>query len=286
MQRLFGSRFAGHLSHAIGQVADVRVPSRVLRPVIKAYSLAVGVEMDGVIEPTGGFESFGDFFVRRLRSEVRPLCLDRDAVIYPSDGRLVGQGPISSDGDACFSIKGQQYDITQLLGTDDAGESYGSGEFAVIYLHPRDYHRVHVPADGRLVRTRHIPGHRFPVAPWSERRVPGLYGKNERVVFELELGSGGKLALVMVAAFGVGNIETPYAPRIDRHEMSTRELKPPTEVVRGDDLGAFRLGSTVVMIWSAGALRIDRPFEPGVVQYGTRMGILGGEGGDRGAEQR
>jgi len=116
MQRLFGSRFAGPLSHAIGQLADVRVPARVLRPVIKAYSLALGVELDGVIEPSGGFESFGDFFVRRLRSEMRPLCQDRGALICPSDGRLVGFGPIAGDGTERFTIKGQEYELGLLLG--------------------------------------------------------------------------------------------------------------------------------------------------------------------------
>lgn len=284
MQRLFGSRLAGHLSHAIGHVADVRVPSRLLRPVLRAYSMALRVDLDGVIEPSGGFESFGDFFVRRLRSEVRPVCQDRGALICPSDGRLVGYGPIADDGAARFEIKGQVYELQQLLGTAAASEVFAGGEFAVIYLHPRDYHRVHVPADARLVRTRHIPGARFPVASWSERRVSGIYGRNERLVFELELADGGRLALVMVAAFGVGNIETPFAPSPAPDRTTERALDPPAVLSRGEDLGAFRLGSTVVLAWSAGAFLLDRPLEVGTVRYGTRIGVVQGSGKDRTAE--
>jgi phosphatidylserine decarboxylase len=207
-------------------------------------------------------------------------------MIWPSDGRLVGFGPISGDGASRFAIKGQTYELDQLLGRDGANEQYADGEFAVVYLHPRDYHRVHVPADGALRCTRHIPGHRFPVAPWSEKRVQGIYGKNERLVFELELTNRTRFALVMVAAFGVGNIETPFAPVVSRDSATKRDFEPPVDVARGDDLGAFRLGSTVVLLWSRGAVTFDRSLELGVIRYGTRMGVIQDAERVHGAENR
>jgi len=265
------------LSHALGHVADIRMPSALLRPVIKAYSIVLRVETAEIVEPEGGFESFGDFFVRRLRPDVRPICGDRDALVCPSDGELVASGSIEGDRATTINVKGNEYDVHQLLGGAAAEVDFAGGGFLVIYLHPRDYHRVHAPIDGELVGVCHVPGKRFPVAAWSERRVKGIYGLNERMVYVIEPKGGGKLAVVMVAAFGVGNIETPFAP-IEGSGNGSAEVRcfePRIGLSRGDDLGAFRLGSTVVMAWTRGTVEVDpRPGE-GRVVMGGRIGRLG-----------
>ncbi|MBW2279064.1 MAG: phosphatidylserine decarboxylase, partial [Deltaproteobacteria bacterium] len=208
MLKLYGTRAANRLSHALGHVADIRMPSALLRPVIKAYSFALGVETDEMVEPDGGFESFGDFFVRRLRPDVRPICGDRDALLCPSDGEVVDDGVVDGGDKTTITVKGNEYSVDHLLGGAAADVDFSGGGYLVVYLHPRDYHRVHAPVDGELAGVCHVPGKLFPVASWSERRVKGIYGKNERMVYVLEPGSGGTLAVVMVAAFGVGNIDT------------------------------------------------------------------------------
>jgi phosphatidylserine decarboxylase len=273
------------LSHVLGHVADFRMPSALLRPVISAYSFALGVETGEMVEPEGGFESFGDFFVRRLRPDVRPICGDRDALICPADGLVVDQGAVDDAAGTTIEIKGVHYDVGQLIGGAADQEDFSGGGYLVIYLHPRDYHRVHSPVDGELAGVCHVPGKLFPVASWSERRVKGIYGKNERMVYVLMPTCGGTLVVVMVAAFGVGNIDTPFAPigRAGNGESTTRCFEPRIDLRRGDDLGAFRLGSTVVMIWTRGAFEVDPgPGESRVVM-GSRIGRLGAPAGGAGS---
>jgi phosphatidylserine decarboxylase len=289
MLRLYGTRLAGHLSHALGQVADIRVPGAILRPMIKAYSLAFRIEMDDVLEPEGGFECFGDFFVRRLRPDVRPICNDRGALIAPADGEVVDSGLVDGGQGTSVEIKGNSYNLDQLLGGAGGGAQYADGGgYLVIYLHPRDYHRVHSPVDGELTSVSHIPGKLFPVAAWSERRIPGIYGKNERMVFTIAPTSGGMISIVMVAAFGVSNIETPFAPlgRSANGRTTVRTFEPLIRIARGDDLGAFRLGSTVVLIWTPGAVELDEAVTDGRVRVGSRIGSIGTDAGNTGAREQ
>lgn len=287
MLRLYGTRVATRLSQALGQVADIRVPSAFLKPVIKAYSIALGVETEEVLEPEGGFESFGDFFVRRLRPDVRPICGDRDALLCPSDGEVVDVGAIEGEGSTTITVKGNEYSVEHLLGGAASEVDFSGGGYLVIYLHPRDYHRVHSPVDGELDGVCHVPGKLFPVASWSERRVRGIYGKNERMVYVLRPSTGGTLVVVMVAAFGVGNIDTPFAP-VDHSgngESATRCFEPQIGLSRGDEIGAFRLGSTVVMTWTRGAVEIDGDLQSGRVVMGSRIGRLGTDADGAGSQE-
>ncbi len=278
VERLFNSRFAGYVNRAIGVAADVRVPGALLRPIINAYILGMGVDETDIFEPPGGFACFGDFFARQLKSGARPVCEDPGAMVSPSDGEIVGFGEITDGVESTFTIKGDTYSIDRLLRERDAGERYSGGGYMVIYLSPRDYHRVHSAVDGDLRNVRHIPGARFSVAPWSAKRIDGIYEKNERMVFDFSLAGGGALSLVMVAAFGVANIETKYAPPLGKSYPTAREIDPVIPIARGDELGAFRLGSTVVLLWTAGAAKVDEGLQTGRISQGRRMGTTGVKG--------
>ena len=278
LHRLFDSGLAGRVSHALGIAADLPIPRRVLDPLIGAYSLAVGVDGNDVDVPPGGFPSFGDFFARRLKTGARPVEAGAGVFVSPCDGAIAAQGTADGDGGGAsiFRIKGNDYDADELLGACGEGVRFKGGGYLVVYLHPRDYHRVHAPCRGALARVRHVPGARFPVAPWSEKRVPLLYKRNERVVFFFELGQGGALALVMVSAMGVGNIASPHAPIPAPSGETTRALAPPLELAAGDEVGAFRLGSTVVLLWSAGAVHLGEKVAVGQrVLQGQGFGALG-----------
>jgi phosphatidylserine decarboxylase len=283
MERLFATYLARSASRIMGRVATTPLPGGVLRPLIGAYALGLGVSMDEIEEPSGGFRSFGEFFGRRLRTGARPVCAEDGALVSPCDGEILSFGDITETAGCSFAIKGSRYDIGALLGSPEAAPVFGGGGYLVVYLHPRDYHRVHMPADGVLLRVRHIPGTLYPVNGWLDGRVDEILGKNERMVFHIELPAGGELALVMVAAFGVGNIDTRFSPgpRL-RHDVSReRDFEPPVPLDRGAEIGAFMLGSTVVLLWTEGAFELV----PGLVRCATAMGRkLGQVGGP--AEER
>ena len=281
LHRLFDSGLAERVSRALGIAADLPLPQRVLEPLIDVYSLAVGVDERDIEVPPGGFPTFGDFFARRLKTGARPIADGADAFASPCDGAIAAGGAADGDGSTVFRIKGSDYGADELLGGCGEGARFAGGGYLVVYLHPRDYHRVHAPCSGVLARVRHVPGARFPVAPWSEKRVPLLYQKNERVIFFFELRGGGTLALVMVSAMGVGNIASPHAPPPAPTGETTRALTPPLVLGTGDEVGAFRLGSTVVLLWSAGAVRLDAGFATGRrVLQGQGLGTLGTIGFD------
>jgi phosphatidylserine decarboxylase len=259
----------------MGMLSELRAPSALLGPAIRAYSFGVGVDTDGVMVPPGGFTCFGDFFARRLEPEARPLPVEDDILLCPSDGKLASFGFVEKGRNPTFLIKGYTYDLSTLLGSAGSAARFSNGGgYAVNYLHPRDYHRVHSPAACSLLSVRHIPGTRYPVAPWSERRIEGIYGKNERMVFELELPGGAPVTLVMVAAYGVSNIASDLAPEPDRISSTERAFDPPAALAAGEDIAAFRLGSTVVLLWGTGAVELEDDLTIGRVLMGQRLGRI------------
>ncbi|MDJ0762433.1 MAG: archaetidylserine decarboxylase [Myxococcota bacterium] len=276
MERLFATDGARLVSRMIGRVARIPLPQKILTPIIGAYALGMGVDVEEAEAPIGGFRCFGEFFGRQLRPGARPISTDADAMISPCDGAIVGFGETGPGKKTAFHIKDSTYTPDELLGAQKAGNTYEGGGHLVIYLHPRDYHRVHAPAAGTLTRLRHIPGARYPVNDWFQNRVTGILGKNERMVFQIDLPAGGGLSLIMVAAFGVGNIETQYplgstfGPAVPRE----RDFDPAIAMQRGDELGAFLLGSTVVLLWSKGAVTLDQEITKGRIAMGRRLGRI------------
>ena len=289
MERLFNNRLARVAQGAIRAAAETRLPPVVLEPAIQVYARMLSVDLEEARVPDGGFASFAEFFARRLRHDVRPVSDDRDAVVAPCDGEVVDAGEVRAGASPRMAIKGSVYGVGELLGDEDEAEDFDGGVYQVFYLHPRDYHRVHVPADGALERVRHVPGTRFPVADWAERRIAGVFGRNERLVFRFET-RGRPLAVVMVAAFGVGDLASPYlatarAPRGRGAAITARELAPPARLTRGDELGAFRLGSTVVVLGGRDAYRPVEDLVGRRVRFGGRVGTLGEARGPRDGER-
>jgi phosphatidylserine decarboxylase len=274
IEQVFTTNFAHSASHLVGKFARLQLPPFLVKRIISAYAVATGASVFEAEEPSGGFKSLSDFFGRRLRPGMRLICEDEGALISPSDGRIVGFGTLEPNGSSTFCIKGSQYNLDALLGANGSGDTYFGGGYSVIYLHPRDYHRVHVPTDALLTSVRHVPGARYPVNSLLEGRVDGIYEKNERVVFHFRLPSGGDFALIMVAAFGVGNIETPYGSGLLKNYQTCCEdtMDPPVSLFRGNDLGVFLLGSTVVLLWSQGSFQIDKEIALGPIAMGNRLG--------------
>jgi phosphatidylserine decarboxylase len=273
IEKALGSQAAVGMSRVMGHLADIPLPKRILKPVTDLYTLTLGVDETDTVYPEDERFPFNRFFGRRLESEARPIDPAPDALTSPCDGQIVAMGRIDSE-DVSFSIKSSKYTVASLLGTETTPKSYVDGAYAVIYLHPRDYHRVHVPFDGTLTTARHIPGSRFPVTSWCEKLVDNIYDKNERMVFMTALPSDASLAVIMVAALGVGNMETAYDPGVDPRQAVCRErhFDPPIALERGRELGAFLVGSTVVLLGSNGAIELDERLEWGPIKMGQKIG--------------
>jgi phosphatidylserine decarboxylase len=193
------------------------------------------------VEPST-YASFDEFFTRPLRAGAR--IVEAARVVSPADGRLVQAGTV--DSASRVSVKGHDYHVGELLGDFDAAQRYSGGEFAVVYLSPRDYHRVHSPVTGSLQLVRYMPGDLFPVNAIGERHVPRLYVRNERVALFIDTEFG-RVAVVMVGAMIVGRISVTDIGRVV--SPGDHPVAPPRAVSAGDELGMFHLGSTVVLLF-------------------------------------
>ena len=233
-----------------------------------------GVNMAEAAHPdTASYTSFNEFFTRPLKAGARPLA--EAAFVSPVDGAISQCGRI--EGDRIFQAKGHDYTTRALVGGDAAlAAQYEGGEFATLYLSPRDYHRIHMPCAGRLVRMVHVPGDLFSVNPVTARGVPGLFARNERVVCEFE-GEHGPFVLVLVGATIVGSMATVWhgvvnPPRSGvlrewRYEMGNIAL------AQGEEMGRFLLGSTVVMLFPKGVMRFNADWTPArSIRMGEAMG--------------
>ncbi|HVH45631.1 MAG TPA: archaetidylserine decarboxylase [Labilithrix sp.] len=236
----------------MGRLADYAWPEPVGKAVVNLYCRAYGVELDEC-RKASGFTSFDEFFTRELRVGARQMPDDPRVIVSPADGRVDSIGPI--DGRA-FHVKGRPYRVDELLGDEDEARRYAGGSGCVVYLSPRDYHRVHAPVNGDISVVRSMPGDYYPVNAIGVRHVHNLFVRNRRVAIAIDTppASGlGRVTVVMVAAMVVGRITVTG---IDERDVpfGVHELARPLHVERGDEVGIFRLGSTAVIF-----------FEPGVV---------------------
>jgi phosphatidylserine decarboxylase len=222
------------------------------------------------------FPTFNAFFTRELADGARPLDPDPNAFVSPSDGRISECGRITND--RILQAKGHHFSIRALLGGDAAAAEFANGFFHTIYLAPRDYHRVHMPLSGTLQRMIHVPGRVFSVSPATVRQVPNLFARNERVVSLFDTAHG-PLALVLVGAMLVssmatvwaGQITPPRARKITRGDWSRRNIT----LQRGQEMGRFNMGSTVILLLPPAAVSSLEAFESGdPVLMGQKLGRL------------
>lgn len=251
------------LSRAVGRLCERELPPRVAEVASKIYAKAYGVNLEEADPEQGPYESFDAFFTRRLRRGAR--VVEDVSLVSPSDGRLVAAGDVTPDGS--IVVKGRPYDVAELCGSRDQAQQYRGGEYAVIYLHPRDYHRVHSPVDGAVTQVRSMAGDLFPVNAIGERHVPRLFVRNQRVNIVVESEALGTVSVIMVGATIVGRITTT-ALGGDRTPVGEHPINPPLAVRRGDELGTFHLGSTVVLLLP-GSGRLSRAAGP--VLYGESL---------------
>ena len=238
--------------------------------IIRRFVAKYGVDMTEAAEPDiARYASFNDFFTRALAPGARPLATAD--LVSPVDGAISQFGAIA--GDQIFQAKGHRYSTTALVGGDAAlAASFENGHFATLYLSPKDYHRIHMPCAGKLVRMIHVPGDLFSVNPTTARGVPGLFARNERVVCVFD-GERGPWVLVLVGATIVGSMATVWHGIVNPPRPGTvrdwRYEERDVPLAQGEEMGRFLLGSTVVLLFPPGPLQ----FNPAWVKGGAiRMG--------------
>ena len=240
--------------------------------IIRRFVAKYGVNMDEALDSDiSSYKSFNDFFTRALKPGARPLA-DAD-LICPVDGAISQFGAIEHD--QIFQAKGHHYSTTAVVGGDAAlAAQFQNGSFATIYLSPKDYHRIHMPCDGRLTRMIYVPGDLFSVNPTTARGVPGLFARNERVVCVFD-SPHGPFALILVGATIVGSMATVWhgvvnPPRVaDVREWHYTAAGQSVDLERGEEMGRFLLGSTVVMLFPKPALQFNPEWAAG---RGVRLG--------------
>ncbi len=242
---------------------------------IRWFVQKYGVNMDEALNPDiTSYASFNDFFTRPLRDGARPLA--KADFICPVDGAISQTGEI--DDHQIFQAKGHNFSTTALVGGDATlAAQFQHGSFANLYLSPKDYHRLHMPCDGRLTRMIYVPGALFSVNPTTARGIPGLFARNERVVCVFESPEHGTFVSVLVGATIVGSMETVWHGVVN--PTRTGELREwrydDQQIVlkKGEEMGRFLLGSTIVMLFKKGTISFNPEWAP---ERGVRLGEVMG----------
>lgn len=263
-----------HLTLLAGRIARARGGAMTTR-LIRWFVARYGVDMSEAANPdVASYASFNDFFSRSLRKGIRPLA--SADFICPVDGAISQVGAI--DDHHIVQAKGHRFTTTELIGGDGTlAATFRHGGFANLYLSPRDYHRLHMPCAGRLVRMRYIPGSLFSVNPVTAQGVPNLFARNERLVCVFESSEHGTFVMVLVGATIVGSMATVWHGIVkpERTATPTEWHYADQEIVleQGEEMGRFLLGSTIVMLFRQGTIIFDESWKPArPVRLGERMG--------------
>ncbi len=265
------------LTALVYRLARVSVPpakNALIRGFLKLYDVQLDEVRGRVPED---FRTFNDFFIRELEEGARPVDPDARAIVSPADGTLSQAGTLR--GNRILQAKGIDYTLEDLLAADlDTARQFAGGAFATIYLAPYNYHRVHAPVDGELVAAHYVPGDLFSVNSMTAAHVPGLFSRNERLNLHFRTAFG-PMVVVLVGALNVGSISTPWSGEIRPRKSGVVETidlsTAPREISKGDLLGWFNMGSTVILLLPQDSCSWRENFDPGVTTVmGEAIGHL------------
>jgi phosphatidylserine decarboxylase len=262
------------LSSAAGRVARARAPAALHRLAMRAFARHYQVAWAEAEHEVQGYLTFAEFFSRRLKPGARPIDEDPRAVVSPVDGVISQIGYAA--GKTCIQAKGLHYSLEELLGGEEAARPFLDGPFATIYLAPRDYHRIHAPLPGRIEGYAYIPGQFWPVNPWVVATKEALFCLNERLITFLSTPAG-SAAVVKVGATCVSRIRASYGDVVTHSgkPATVHRFSPPIAVRKGEELGAFEMGSTVILLFEKDRVEWDSSLTVGSpVRMGKRIGVI------------
>jgi phosphatidylserine decarboxylase len=263
------------LSRMILRATRIRAPwfkNWLIRGFLKLYTIDMSEAAQS--DPVS-FGSFNEFFTRALKPGVRSVAAEPNAIACPVDGAISEAGKI--DGERLLQAKGRSFSLTELLAAQSWAKNFEGGCFATVYLAPFNYHRVHMPLRGKLRETVYVPGRLFSVNATTAARVPKLFARNERVLTLFDTAFG-QVAVVMVGALNVGSMATVWAGDITPAARRVITRLPAQEVSldKGEELGRFNMGSTVILLFQRDRARWHAEVRAGaVVKLGQSLGLLG-----------
>jgi phosphatidylserine decarboxylase len=275
LQYLLPHHLLSSLMHSIARIELKPVKDLLIRQAIKWYK----VDMDEALNSDPSqYRSFNDFFTRALRPNARAVSPVADHVVSPADGTLSQCGDIEAG--FLFQAKGHDYSLLELLGGDiEMNRLFEDGNFATIYLSPKDYHRLHMPVNGKLKRMLHVPGRLFSVNATTCEQVPRLFARNERVIcyFETDFGP---MVMILVGAIFVSSIETVWAgtitpsrQRVSGWDYEASSTPPDIRLEKGEEMGRFNMGSTVIVLFAKDRIEWTEALIPGsTLRLGETIG--------------
>ncbi|MBC8380929.1 MAG: archaetidylserine decarboxylase [Pseudomonadales bacterium] len=264
------------LSRMIGRVAESKRPwlkNILIKRAIAAFNINM---QEAQSDSLDDYENFNAFFTRALKKEARPIDSHHNGIACPADGVVSQAGNISEN--KILQAKGIDYSVSRILGSSTEANHYKNGSFATIYLSPKDYHRVHMPITGKLLRTRYIPGELFSVNDLTAQSLNGLFARNERLVCEFESELAGQFSVIFVGAMLVAGIETvwggfeqPGVGAVRDNDLSDQSLI----YTKGDEIGRFKFGSTIVLLFGKDAASgLDALLPQAPVSMGESIALL------------
>lgn len=265
------------LSRAVGAATRATAPALAHRMAVRAFAQGFGVNVDEAEWPLDEYATFGEFFTRRLRSGARPVAAGERVVASPVDARVAAVG--FAEAGKLVQAKGCEYSLAALLNDPLDGRTFEGGAYVTLYLSPRDYHRVHAPLEGEIEGYSYVPGDLFPVNAIGVRCVPGLFCTNERLVTFLKTAAG-RVAVVKVGALCVGRIRAAYDDVVTNTGRGGTRCRydRPVQVKKGEEIGVFELGSTVILLFEKAKAALAPWLAEGVkVRMGEAIGRMEGQ---------
>jgi len=249
-----------HLSYLIGQLVHIRLPVFLNKFIIVSFARAYRINLNEAELPVEKYPSLGEFFIRKLKFGIRPMA--QSWAVHPVDAAITQAGKIISG--KLIQAKDKTYSIETFTQDKKALEKYHNGVFLTYYLCPTDYHRVHSPVSGEIKRVVHIPGGLWPVNSWSTENIHELFSINERVLVEIETELG-LVGVMFVGATNVGKICLSFDAEIIGNQLLSGAIKEKNyfnlsiklPIKKGEELGMFRMGSTVVMLYSENTILVE-----------------------------
>jgi phosphatidylserine decarboxylase len=242
---------------------------------VERFAKRYGASVEEAEKPLAEYTSILDFFTRRLKPGLRPLDPNPRALLSPVDGAYLVGGPVGEG--QLFQAKGRNFTLNALLADERAAETFRHGTYLTVYLAPRDYHRIHAPVGGVITGYTYLPGELFPVNPAAVAHVDELFARNERLITHIQSETFGRVEVVKVGATCVGHIKLAYDAEVSTncgaHEVVKKVYERPIPVARGDEVGVFEMGSTVILVMERGVDLL--PLEPtSKVRLGMSLGTL------------
>lgn len=235
-------------SRLVGYLVSIKWPHELAYLINKLFVKKFKLNMLEAEKPLAEYACLQDLFTRRLKPGIRKIDNSPDLIVSPCDGVISEAGIITMG--RLLQIKGRYYNLSDLLGSPEHAQRFVGGYFATIYLSPCDYHRFHVPIDGKIKETMYIPGTLWPVNSWAVKNIKNLFCQNERVVTFIESNKNSKIiAHVAVGAYNVGKIKLSYCELETNTGKGAAGMTSDLAVVRGQDLGVFMFGSTIILLF-------------------------------------